>query len=146
NSNAGSTIVLDLGPSAPPPPASHVGLELPFLLGPSGKRLGPVLITQDFGEGFRAPSGNDHGNPKNQTDADLHYSVDFALKRYTPVLAQGNGVVVDSINYVSPGDPGPHGFGNYITIHYDDGTPGAFMPPTCILRVVQHWPSALRLK
>jgi Domain of unknown function (DUF1906)/Calx-beta domain/RTX calcium-binding nonapeptide repeat (4 copies) len=116
-------------------------IKLPFSV-----QAGSIAINQDFGEGARNPQGgNDHGSTKNQTDIDLYYAIDFGLGKGTAVLAQASGTVVDFRDDIpdapdisssdtnhphaldptnNPSNMGPHNFGNYLTVHYDDGTPG----------------------
>jgi VCBS repeat-containing protein len=115
---------------------SAVHIDLPF--GPnvaydSGNGIiNGTYVVQDFGEGFVDPNHFDHGKPAtltgNPIDEDLYYSIDFALSKNTPVLAQGSGEIISLVDDIQDGDTAlasdgsshaDHGFGNYVTIRYD---------------------------
>lgn len=96
---------------------------------PFGKGAGPIQIFQEFGEGASDPAHNDHGNPDPAHPADiyLYYAIDFGLSAGTPVLAQGDGTVIDFRMTTDNDSQGPpDGFGNYVTVKYTNPSGGFF--------------------
>jgi hypothetical protein len=121
------------------PKTTTTGSYIPSLKLPFSAQLGPIKISQEFGEGYFYPNGNpnpgaspganDHGKNDSQHPADayLYYAIDFAIPAASAVLSEGNGVVIESRSSIQEDTVGaPDGFGNYVTIKYDNGVGGYF--------------------
>jgi hypothetical protein len=125
--------------SAATPMTTTTGAYIPNLKLPFSAQLGPIKVSQEFGEGYFYPNGNpnpgaspganDHGkiDSLHTADAYLYYAIDFAIPAGSAVLSEGTGVVVESRSSIQEDTVGaPDGFGNYVTIKYDNGAGGYF--------------------